>query len=38
VKKFRSSQIAFPKGEALEVLVDEDDPDTTIVYLLWFET
>lgn len=38
VKKFRSSQIAFPMGEALEVLVDEDDPDTTIVYLLWFET
>jgi hypothetical protein len=38
VKKSRSSQIALPKGEALNVLVDEDRPDKTIVYLVWFET
>ena len=38
VKTSRSSQIALPKGEALNVLVDEDHPDKTIVYLVWFET
>lgn len=38
VKKSRSSQIALPKGEALNVLVDEDRPEKTIVYLVWFET
>jgi hypothetical protein len=38
VKKSRSSQIALPRGEALNVLVDEDDPDKAIVYLVWFET
>lgn len=38
VKTSRSSQIALPKGEALNVLVDEDRPDKTIVYLVWFET
>ena len=38
VKKSRSSQIALPKGEALNVLVDEDHPEKTIVYLVWFET
>jgi hypothetical protein len=38
VKKSRCSQIAFPQGEALDVLIDEDHPDKTIVYLVWFET
>lgn len=38
VKRPRSSQIALPKGEALNALVDEDDPEKTIVYLVWFQT
>jgi hypothetical protein len=35
---FRSTQIALPEGEFLNVLVDEDDPEQVIVYLEWFQT
>ena len=35
---FRSTQIALPEGEFLNVLVDEDDPEQVTVYLEWFQT
>lgn len=35
--KFREGQKTLPRGEALNVLVDEDSP-TNVVYLLWFGT
>ena len=38
VQPFRSAQIALPKGEFLDVLVDEDGLEPVIVYLVWFET
>lgn len=38
VRMFRSTQIALPEGEFLNVLVDEDDPEQVTVYLEWFQT
>lgn len=37
-KTFRSSQIALPKGQALNILVDEDGLNKITMYLVWFET
>ena len=38
VKKFRSAQIPLPNAQCLNVLVDEDREERTILYLMWFET
>ena len=38
VKKFRSAQIPLPNAQYLNVLVDEDREERTILYLMWFET
>jgi hypothetical protein len=38
VKKFRSAQIELPHAQALNVLVDEDDKERTIIFLQWFDT
>lgn len=37
-KKFREGQKSLPRGEALNVLVDEDSPTTAVVYMCWFGT
>ena len=37
-KTFREGQKSLSDGECLNVLVDEDSPTTTIVYLQWFGT
>ncbi len=38
VKKFRFEQFQLPKGQALNVLIDDDRDDPKVVYLFWFET
>lgn len=37
VQKFRFEQFDLPNGQSLNVLID-DDNDTKVVYLFWFET
>jgi hypothetical protein len=36
--KFREGQKSLSGGEFLNVLVDEDSPTTTVIYLQWFGT
>lgn len=38
IKKFRFRQFELPKGQALEVLIDDDRDDPKVLYLFWFET
>jgi hypothetical protein len=38
VKQFRSEQFKLPNGEAIQVLIDDDQEETKVVYLFWFET
>jgi len=38
IKKFRFEQFELPKGQALNMLIDDDRDDTKVVYLFWFET
>ncbi|MBI1335447.1 MAG: hypothetical protein GC164_00620 [Phycisphaera sp.] len=38
VTKFRSEQFQLPHGQGLNVLIDDDQADPKVVYLLWFET
>ena len=38
VKTFRYEQFQLPKGQALNVMIDDDREEKKIVYLFWFET
>lgn len=38
IQKFRFEQFQLPKGQALNVLIDDDKDDPKVVYLFWFET
>ena len=38
IQKFRSEQFQLPKGQGLDVLIDDDKDDPKVVYLFWFET
>lgn len=38
IQKFRFEQFQLPKGQALNVLIDDDTDDPKVVYLFWFET
>jgi len=38
VQKFRFEQFQLPKGQALNVLIDDEKDDLKVVYLFWFET
>lgn len=38
VTRFRSAQIPLPQAECLNVLIDDDNEETKVVYLIWFET
>lgn len=36
--KFRYQQFQLPKGQGLNVLIDDDNAETKVIYLFWFET
>ena len=38
IKKFRFEQFQLPKGQFLNVLIDDDQDDRKVVYLYWLET
>lgn len=38
LQKFRFEQFQLPKGQALNVLIDDDKDEPKVVYLFWFET
>jgi hypothetical protein len=38
VQKFRFGQFQLPKGQWLNVLIDDDQDAPKVVYLVWFET
>jgi hypothetical protein len=38
ILNFRFEQFQLPKGQALNVLIDDDKDDPKDVYLFWFET
>lgn len=38
IQKFRCEQFQLPKGQALNVLIDDDKDDPKVIYLFWFET
>jgi|GEM_PF-2763967 len=38
IQKFRFEQLRLPKGQVLNVLIDDDREDPKVVYLFWFET
>lgn len=38
IRRFRFEQFQLPNGQALNVLIDDDQEDPKRVYLLWFET
>ena len=36
--KFRSDQLSLPNAEYLNVLIDDDRPETKVIFLQWFQT
>jgi hypothetical protein len=38
IHKFRFEQFQLPKGQALNVLIDDDKQDPKVVSVFWFET
>ena len=38
ISKFRFDQFQLPKGQCLDVLIDDDREDTKVLYVIWFET
>jgi hypothetical protein len=38
IQKFRFAQFQMPKGQWMNVLIDDDKADLKVVYLVWFET
>lgn len=38
IQKFRFEQFQLPKGQALNILIDDDHEDPKVIYLVWFET
>lgn len=37
-QRYRSGQVTLPAAEVLSILLDESDPDSQVVYLMWHET
>lgn len=38
IKQFRSEQFQLPKGQGLNMLIDDSGGDRKVIYLHWFET
>jgi len=38
IQKFRFGQFQLPKGQSLNVLIDDDREEPKVFYLFWFET
>jgi hypothetical protein len=38
IHKFRFEQFQLPRGQGLNVLIDDDKQDPKIIYVFWFET
>ena len=38
IQKLRFQHFELPKGQALNVLIDDDQDEPKVIYLFWFET